>query len=70
MTTSDIRKQVIVALQMGDKRWKHLEVIYDCVNQDQRTVRDAIADLMDEKEVSADLDPRDGQPVYALTSRL
>ena len=67
---NDIKNQVLVVLSSGEKRWKQLEVIHRGVPQDRQDVRNAIATLMDEGKVTANMDPTDGSPVYALVSRL
>lgn len=69
MKKDDIKQEVIDVLSKGDKRWKYLEVIHKNINQDRQQVRNAIADLMDEGKVTANLDPINNNPVYALSSR-
>lgn len=69
MKNEDIKREVIDVLSNGEKRWKYLEVIHKNVNQDRQQVRNAIADLMDEGKVTANLDPTNNNPVYALSSR-
>ncbi len=70
MNQAELKTEVVAVLARGEKRWKHLEVIHTAVPQDRQDVRDAIADLMREGRVTANMDPTDGDAVYALVSRL
>ena len=70
MTRADLKDEVIVVLENGEKRWKHLEVIYQIDPNNQQKVRNALADLMEEGKVRVGLDPTNRNPIYALASRL
>lgn len=70
MESNKAREKVKLALSNGDKRWKHLDIVQEYVGQDRQLVRNALADLIDEGAVEANMDPRDHKPIFALKERL
>lgn len=65
-----VKEQVIEVLKNGDKKWKHIAAIHRKVPDDENDVRDALADLLREGKVKADVYAKDGQPIFILASRL